>query len=162
METKRCSKCGETKEMDDFIKESGCVLGRSNVCKPCKNKRVNLWRKNNKDKCRIYWKKAKARNPARHLERIEYTKKWHDKHPEYMNNYMKKGIQNLCNRYISYRLKRIGIHIVTEELIELKREQLMLFRNLKQLKEVYYESNHSNPKRIESTDAKDFQGKIHS
>ena len=135
METKRCSKCGEVKDLNQFYLRTDRTSGYHSRCKSC------LW-----ELCRR-WAKL---NP---LQRKKTHTRW-----------AKKNRENLTNTYIKMKLIRnnILVEAITPKIIELKREQILLFRNLKQLKEVYYESNHSNPKRIESTDAKDFQGKIHS
>lgn len=47
MKTKRCSKCKEVKNLNKFSKSKGHKFGVHSICKKCKGKQLNEWRKNN-------------------------------------------------------------------------------------------------------------------
>jgi len=47
MKTKICSKCGEVKNLNKFVKSKGHKFGVHSICKECKEKYLNEWRKNN-------------------------------------------------------------------------------------------------------------------
>lgn len=44
---KECIRCGETKELEAFVKDAGLKDGRKNVCKTCYNIQNKRWRKEN-------------------------------------------------------------------------------------------------------------------
>jgi hypothetical protein len=50
MPTKRCPKCGETKEHSDFYRNSSAKDNCSPYCKVCSNLRTTSYAKENKDK----------------------------------------------------------------------------------------------------------------
>jgi 5-methylcytosine-specific restriction endonuclease McrA len=50
---KKCSKCGEIKELSDFYKDSYSKDGRYSICKLCKNKATKKYRESNPEKDRI-------------------------------------------------------------------------------------------------------------
>lgn len=47
---KRCSKCGEVKEVGEFGKDNRRGDSKQSFCKPCEAERMRLWRKNNIEK----------------------------------------------------------------------------------------------------------------
>jgi len=66
-----CKKCGETKHIDDFVKNKFCKLGVSHICRKCENERQTKRR----DKDRItYNKRALESNYKRHPYLIERKK----------------------------------------------------------------------------------------
>jgi len=76
--------------------------------------------------------------------------------------WLKLARAKLRDFYIKDQLKRRGIHKIDDRLIQMKREQVKLFRNLKKLKEVYNESNYSNTEGIESKAATSYQAQNNS
>lgn len=48
--TKRCSKCGEDKPLDDFSRCKSGLYGRYSICKPCKSAKSTAWVKQNREK----------------------------------------------------------------------------------------------------------------
>lgn len=51
---KKCSKCGETKEVSGFSKNRTAKDGLQHYCKVCRSEVKKIWRKNNPEKFRIY------------------------------------------------------------------------------------------------------------
>jgi Recombination endonuclease VII len=71
--TKKCSKCGEEKDLGEFGKDKQSKSGLSPRCKKCQRKRHKKWRLDNPGKHNewaIKWQKA---NPERHREK---SRKW--------------------------------------------------------------------------------------
>jgi len=55
--TKVCNVCQDTKTLENFVPHKECKLGRSNICRLCKNERQRLYRvDNNNEKTRSYEK----------------------------------------------------------------------------------------------------------
>ena len=54
---KTCSKCGETKPLEDFLKSFKFLAGRATVCKECSNAYQAEWRRANLEKSRGYQRK---------------------------------------------------------------------------------------------------------
>lgn len=141
METKRCSKCGEVRGVEKFSLYYGkYYLSMRNICHTCRGKK---YRKDNPEYMKKYYKAHQDHimRKSRQSYQINY------------NKIKEKARQNLYGNYLRQLLRQGGLENITEELIELKREQILLFRNLKQLKEVYYEPDDSNSQRIEPKNA---------
>jgi len=183
---KRCSKCGEVKGIGEFYtKKGGC--GYRSACKLCNKKypscskesmglRLINWRKNNPEKarlqCRRYYQKHREKmierakkyaieNPLKaKLWRLKESRKYRKNNRNDINKRANLAIHLLLDGYIKQILHDCGLP-KTEELIELKREHILLKRNLKKLKEVNNEPNHTNIDAVESKNAKNFQGKLH-
>ena len=63
-ETKVCTRCKETKSLDDFRGKSSARDKRQHVCRPCHQEQKRAWRAANPDKVRAqnlrYWRKQLA------------------------------------------------------------------------------------------------------
>ena len=59
---KTCKKCGETKELQDFLKDANLKDGHSGACKECHRAYQRAWYKNNQDKCVASRKKYYEKN----------------------------------------------------------------------------------------------------
>lgn len=68
---KKCPKCGESKDTDQFYVKSG-KLG--SYCKPCELEKSRKWRKDNPEKWRESQKKSKSRPESKERHRIEAGK----------------------------------------------------------------------------------------
>lgn len=106
---KTCSKCGEFRDIEDFVKNRRYKDGLTNVCRACRSaydrerylvrreeilKRIKAWRAKNKDKIRAYQKNYLNKNKdrlrplareyyKRHRTRIiEQNKKYYEDHKE--------------------------------------------------------------------------------
>ena len=51
---KTCTKCGETKPLDEFTQSSKALAGKNSICKVCSNAYQREWTKANPDKVRAY------------------------------------------------------------------------------------------------------------
>ena len=69
---KTCTKCYQTKELEEFYKHKQGFGGRTAQCKVCLRERANNYRKENKEYYREYGKKWRSENPEK---LIEYQKK---------------------------------------------------------------------------------------
>ena len=58
--SKTCTKCGETKSLDDFHRNKGGVDGRHSRCKECRRERNRRYHEENRDK------------------RLEYSRRYHE------------------------------------------------------------------------------------
>ena len=152
---KRCSKCGEEKELGEFYKDKFGKYGVRSICKICqkelhkinyiKNKKKvkdqkQRWAKAHRQQINIRQQQLRKANSDRYRQ---YQRQWALKHPEQCKNWgRKRGRQeiiNLADRYIKNILRSIGISQITPQMIQLKREQIMVHRALQSLKEAINE-----------------------
>ncbi|MDP2643698.1 MAG: hypothetical protein Q8P24_02045 [Desulfobacterales bacterium] len=59
---KKCTKCGELKELDAFYEEKRTKCGRRSACKACSMRQSNKWVQKNSEKDRAYKKAYRAGN----------------------------------------------------------------------------------------------------
>jgi len=106
IKTKKCSKCGEIKELGEFYKRKSSKDGYGCECKSCRNIINKIWTKNNLEKVRGYGKKYYKNN----LEKVkessfllyknnpekakEYNRLWSKKNPERRKEIRKKWRKN--------------------------------------------------------------------
>tara|TARA_R110000868_G_scaffold338869_2_gene599615 strand:+ start:498 stop:1142 length:645 start_codon:yes stop_codon:yes gene_type:complete len=94
---RECSKCGESKRMDNFVKKSG-------RCHTCRKEKAKLYNAASKDKRRAYY----IKNRESILQKCaEYTKNNAERRREYGLEYRKKHRERLTNRQVSYERDRI-------------------------------------------------------
>lgn len=110
MDTKTCTKCGETKALTEFYVNKGCVGGVSSQCKACHRiaskqrylanpekviARARVWAEANPEKRKtICAKSAKKRAP----EIAEYTKKWRKENPNKAYRVLHPDKYRACQR----------------------------------------------------------------
>lgn len=125
--TRVCRKCGREKPLSEFVKAKDCALGHRYTCKQCRWEYDRKWRAKNLEK-----ERTRARNyRADNLEKVrERSREWVRKNPEKM----RKGASNRCemlyDSYLRIALKRCNLPI-TPEMIDYKRIQLKLYREIK-------------------------------
>ena len=68
MDTKVCSKCGEDKPLDQYADDQRKKDGKYSACRECHSKLNREWRKNNKDKMKVYKKKLKTKSRPKPVE----------------------------------------------------------------------------------------------
>ena len=129
MSEKICTKCKQLLPITEFYKNTELKDGFYSSCKNCTNKRKNEWR---------------ASNKAKYIENaMKYTKTWREKNKKAASaicrNNNRKMRENLSDWYIRSKL-HLSIDQATTELIEAKREQMLLHRAIKALKQ---EINHA-------------------
>jgi len=79
---KTCSKCGETKTLDEFCKDKGSKDGLYAYCKQCNSENVLQWQKDNPEKCFEKSKRWRKKNLKKY---IGYSTKWAKANPEKVN-----------------------------------------------------------------------------
>lgn len=95
---KRCSKCGETKPLEEFYGSTFAKDGRQASCKAC-------WR-------RMANQRYRTASPSRRAEIIEKVRVWQQQHPEAGRaNHSKEGARR--------RMRRMGLS-VRVELVDLQ------------------------------------------
>lgn len=88
MKTKRCSKCGEEKDISEFRNNNRSKDKKDYFCKLCRRERDNNYRKNNKDKIKKTRKEYREKNKDKIKEKKkEYYKNNKDKIKEYNKEY---------------------------------------------------------------------------
>ena len=137
---KRCIKCGDVKFIDEFCIHKSSKDGLASLCKKCaKEYNKEYWAKN-KDKFKERGKEYRAKNKDKLKE---YRAKNKDKFKEHraknkdkFKEYKKEGTVKLSNVYVKGMLRTSGIkkHQITPELIELKKQQILLYREIKNIK----------------------------
>ena len=152
---KKCTKCGEVKELSEFYKRKGAHDGHKSACKLCcvengdkRSQRAKKYYAENRDLIR----KKHALYDENHRDAAKIrTRLWYennkDRHRLYNKNYRKSNPLTL--KSWSAKHKKISVYILSDtyvistlgmtkasasaELIELKREQLLMHRATKQL-----------------------------
>lgn len=79
VEAKPCTKCGETKPLDEFYKSKASKDGLQSYCKACNSAASRQWNADNPDRRAAYNKRWYADNPERSAAN---TKQWKQDHPE--------------------------------------------------------------------------------
>lgn len=124
MELKKCSKCGEVKEIEEFHKNTTRKNGKSSYCKKCFNRIIS---------------ESYHKNQCNREKAIEKAKRWHANNPEKVLEKNRKQRSELRSSYIRPLLHRAcGIEYddIIPQLIEAKREQLKAIRLLAKWREV--------------------------
>lgn len=88
---KTCTKCSETKTLEEFHRHIGCTDGRDPWCKLCKNFARQIWHKNNWQRRRESNRRYYHANKEKHQEakqrwykenrekKLEYDRLWREK-----------------------------------------------------------------------------------
>ena len=139
METKRCTKCGEVKGLEEFYKAKNLRmnLGCFNSCKVCMKAANSAYQKANRDK--INKQKSLWRRCNRDKEVVmkqNYALSHADKLIDIRRRTKKKGVDELSDAYVKSRLDDFG---AAPELIEMKRQQLLAHRALKEFQKLLKE-----------------------
>ena len=120
---KKCTKCGEEKEVSEFHKMKGCKYGVRNTCKNCMKEYQKEYQKENADRLK------------------EYRKENADRLKEYQKECQKEYQISLSDGYIITQLRNQNPNLTTEqiranpELIRLKRLAIQYYReHLKEIK----------------------------
>jgi hypothetical protein len=117
---KRCYRCEEVKQFEEFFKNRSKKDGLSTECKSCQKIYTANWARNNPEKrkeiCKKYNKSDKRR--------ANYKR--------FFISRAKEGGKlerlNYARRYVRGALQKQGIIEIDEELIQMKRDQMMAHR----------------------------------
>lgn len=119
---RKCRECGQIKELGDFYNKK--------ICRDCREN-IKILREIKREAKR----KAKRKSPQ---ELYEENEKKKQKSREYYKNIGKtKMIKGLNDHYVKMKIvQRINLEYkdITPEMIQLKREQLLFYRQFQQLK----------------------------
>lgn len=130
--TKRCSKCGTTKDVSMFGKHEQKPDGLRSWCKECNSSDARRWSKENperKKSASIAWKLGNPEAFKRIAKRSQ-IKNAESRLPK-QRSYSKRCADSLTDNYVMTTLG-VDRYLVTAELIELKRINLQLQRLLKE------------------------------
>ena len=121
---KKCSNCGEVKELSSYRKRPDSKDGYRNQCKSCQAKYMDTWRAENRD---YLLKSNRDYNSANKEKRAKYYQKNKDKDNEYQRNRRKKDMCYRIERNLRIRvygaLRGINRSAPTMELIGCDIEQ---------------------------------------
>src|SRR5690606_13608845 len=73
--TKRCTKCGEVKSLDEFNRDRRGALGRRPNCRACQREYDRAWLEANRDRRREYNRTWREANRDRQRE---YSRAWYE------------------------------------------------------------------------------------
>lgn len=94
---KTCTKCGQTKSLDNFSPSKGALYGVRSKCKPCCAEQTRNYRMRHPDYASSYGKEYRAKNPDKVKEN---NRKFRESNPDYAKNYHQKyrDLENLRGR----------------------------------------------------------------
>lgn len=131
--TKKCTKCGEVKDLNNFYLKKRGKYGRTGSCKVCEADKNRKYWQANKDKLSDKSKKYYQENKEQHKE---VTKKWRAYNKEkvsyFHTKYNKKQAKKMSFRYIKNLLKAQSIPLSCET-VEAKRNIIKIHREIKKL-----------------------------
>lgn len=91
--SKTCTKCGDTKPLDDFYRNKGKADGRNPHCKECEREYHRRYREENRDKWREYHRRYREGNREKVQER---DRRWReenrDNRLEYERRYREENL----------------------------------------------------------------------
>jgi 5-methylcytosine-specific restriction endonuclease McrA len=94
MEIKQCSKCKESKSLDQFYKYKNGKYGVTSICKKCKKRLVKEYYNNNRDKIAKYHKEYNKEYRNNNRDKIaKYYKEYYDNNRDKIAKYHKEYIQ---------------------------------------------------------------------
>ena len=97
--TKRCTKCGETKSLDEFHRDRSKPLGRRPDCRACQREYNRIWREANRDRKREYDREYYAANRDR---KREYDREYYAANRERRREYSREYRAANRDRYREY------------------------------------------------------------
>ena len=99
IEMKKCTKCGETREISMFAKAPSCLDGHRSTCRVCNRAQDRAksarWRAKNPDRVREIQKAWRDNNPVDPVER----KKYHDANVQYYRDKSREAYHANKERY---------------------------------------------------------------
>ena len=131
-----CPKCKTYKGKGEFGYSTRRSLNVDWLCKECRNsKSAMYYNKLDSNFVNLRQRNYRKNNPE--IEKkahVNYRKSHYKKYCENKKRNAGKSVDNLKDRYIRGILNKLG-SAITPETIELKRQQIIMKRTLKQLKE---------------------------
>jgi hypothetical protein len=154
---KTCSKCGETKPLDDFYRDRTRPDGRECYCAICRKARSNKYNAEHRSaRCEYskkYFHQKYKTDPAYRIKNITRATVWNKNNPEKRreiasaskkrHRVARTSSQKTLRAYLSYGYVRallcqhsnlLSAKNIPDELVELKTAQLKLLRAVSQLK----------------------------
>jgi hypothetical protein len=164
---KICTDCKVEKEESDFRRNSRAKDGRAWKCKTCSRERIAKWHAEHPEKAKAYRAKHRAEHPekakaysAKHRAenaekvkariakyRAENAEKVKAQQAEYFAKYRAENAEKMKAQRARYSAELdtvyvkqlLGIPDPPPELIEMKREQILMHRATKQLQQILKE-----------------------
>ena len=149
MTTKVCTKCKVEKDVGEFYNRKASKDGLMYECKSCVKSRVLKWVAENPERVAEKFRKWAAENPERvaesrrrwrvenHEKATEQSRRWRaenlERFREIARNNYRRSVVRLSDAYVK---RVLNVTNPPQELIELKRLQLQIHRELKQQGEV--------------------------
>ena len=130
-DTRRCNKCGEEKPLGLFHKAGFYVDGgqkHKGNCQDCIRAYTDKYYTENLDAVLEKGRRWKRDNLV-HCR--EYSKKYFSEHPEQMREWKAENCKQLKDSYVRNTFRRLGVNNPPKKLIELKRTQMRITRELR-------------------------------
>jgi len=135
METKKCTKCGEEKELNEFPNCKTGKNGKHSACKKCHRQYQRDRYASSPEKVKASVKSWDAANKERRNSKRSALREANPEKVKAARSAQKsRDVINLSSYYVA-GLMGLATGDCTPELIELKREQLRIHRLTKQLKQ---------------------------
>lgn len=127
METKKCSKCGEVKILNEFTKEKKSSDGYSYYCKKCNIKISKIYYTNNKEKILLKSKERYKNNKPEMRVKLkernrDFREKNRSKRREYYKKYYEKNKEIVKERRLKNKDKYAEKTKITKKLYRLNNE----------------------------------------
>lgn len=130
MTTKKCSKCGEIKALNEFNKHKKVKCGYNSQCRACHKITRDRWNKSHLDRrCEIqqaYYNREKEEiNAKRRQHRLDNIEKY--------RLYERRDTDTLSDSYVKQCLRFQGWckEDITPEIIEVKRLEILIKRHIR-------------------------------
>lgn len=164
---KVCTRCIVQKRASEFGTNVRARDGLNTRCKDCIREVSRRRYYENADASRAASRAAYERDKEAHYRRTsaykkarrerfrEIDKAWREANPDKVKAFesrkSRKKIDDLADRYVKDKLRKLGVPTPSPELIEMKREQLMLYRLTKQLFETIKEVSGNESDRVDES-----------
>lgn len=108
---KECTKCGEIKPPEDFVKRKDTKSGLTSHCKMCLSERARRYAKENRDRVLEKQRRHRAENSE---EIRSYHKEWSNKNKDKIRSYYKKyyseNREKILASHKRHRQENPGLH----------------------------------------------------
>ena len=136
---KTCTKCGELKDLEEFVKDKKCKDGHTHCCEECKANQKKIYRSKNKEKITKQRRLYRSKNKKKLSEQMKLFRSKNKKKLSGRNKvWHSENRINLGDSYVKRKILRqynIASQDMTPEMIEAKRQVILTHRRMKEARD---------------------------